>query len=504
MELKEEKMKKLIKKEKIFNIFIFILMLLTCISIILLKRLDDLDELWNYNFARNISMGLVPYRDFSMIVTPLFSFLGGFILKITTNQLLIIWRICAAIFITAILYVIYKIFNLLDIKKEVNIIYLAIIFLLFQNIISFDYNWASLFIVLTILYNELKYYKKNNKIFEINIKKDMIIGILAGMAVMCKQTVGILIAFTFLMNKIIFIRNKEEFKVFLKIFAHRLIGVLFPIILCFIYLVVNNALYDFISYTIKGTREFSNFYSYINLIGFDAVGFIAVVLPIILIVEVILLILKKRDKTNYYLLVYSISMLILIFPISDAFHFVVGATPAVILLLLEIYNLLFDVFKKNTKLIKGICVFISTTIILSCVLYSINNFYKYTKSKNNFSNIKMYQNIIIDKETEKMNNQVSDYISNSEKDVKVLEASAVLFMMPIGRYNKDYDMFNKGNFGENGENRLIEDIKNSNNRQYLILKENCTPNWQTPTKIIEYIKNNKKEKGEVSIYNIYE
>ena len=154
MELKEEKMKKLIKKEKIFNIFIFILMLLTCISIILLKRLDDLDELWNYNFARNISMGLVPYRDFSMIVTPLFSFLGGFILKITTNQLLIIWRICAAIFITAILYVIYKIFNLLDIKKEVNIIYLAIIFLLFQNIISFDYNWASLFIVLTILYNE--------------------------------------------------------------------------------------------------------------------------------------------------------------------------------------------------------------------------------------------------------------------------------------------------------------------------------------------------------------
>ena len=116
----------------------------------------------------------------------------------------------------------------------------------------------------------------------------------------------------------------------------------------------------------------------------------------------------------------------------------------------------------------------------------------------------MYQNIIIDKQTEKMANQVSNYILNSEKDVKVLEASAVLFMMPIGKYNKDYDMFNKGNFGENGENRLIEDIKNSNNRQYLILKENCTPNWQTPTKIIEYIKNNKKEKGEVSIYNIYE
>ena len=27
------------------------------------------------------------------------------------------------------------------------------------------------------------------------------------------------------------------------------------------------------------------------------------------------------------------------------------------------------------------------------------------------------------------------------------------------RYNKDYDMFNKGNLGKNGENRIINEIK---------------------------------------------
>ena len=35
------------------------------------------DEMWNYGFAYNILNGLIPYRDFNMIVTPLYSFLGS-------------------------------------------------------------------------------------------------------------------------------------------------------------------------------------------------------------------------------------------------------------------------------------------------------------------------------------------------------------------------------------------------------------------------------------------
>lgn len=495
---------KIIKSEKFFNIVLFCMIFITSISVILLKRVDDLDELWNYNFARNISMGLVPYRDFSMVVTPLFSFFSGIILKVMTNQFLIVWRMCAAFSVTVILYVIYKIFNLLNIKKEVCVIYLSIIFLLFQNIISFDYNWASLFLALIILYNEIKFYKKNNSILKAEIKTDLILGILAGMAIMCKQTVGAFIAFMLLMNKIVFIRNVGDFKKYLKIFLLRLIGILIPIVVCFTYLLLNNAFNDFISYTIKGTTEFNNFYSYTNLIGNDAIGFLAILLPMLILIEIVLLFLKKREILNYFITVYSIGMAIVIFPISDAFHFVIGVTPAIILFFYEMYTLLFNVLKDNIRIIKGICIFISTTIICLSVCYSFNNFYKYSKYEKSFSNIKMYKNVIISKETEKMTNAVSSYVFNSKKDVKVLEASAVLFMMPIGKYNKDYDMFNKGNFGQNGENKLIEDIKNAKNRQYLVLKENYIQNWQTPTKIIEYVKKNKKKVGEISLYDIYE
>ena len=40
-------------------------------------------ELWRYN----INAGLIPYRDFNMVVTPLYSFIGAIFLKIFGNYL---------------------------------------------------------------------------------------------------------------------------------------------------------------------------------------------------------------------------------------------------------------------------------------------------------------------------------------------------------------------------------------------------------------------------------
>lgn len=35
------------------------------------------DEIWNFGFAYNIASGMVPYRDFNMVVTPLYNFLAA-------------------------------------------------------------------------------------------------------------------------------------------------------------------------------------------------------------------------------------------------------------------------------------------------------------------------------------------------------------------------------------------------------------------------------------------
>ena len=71
-------MKKILKKEYLILILVFI----TIFSIIIITPLGDLDELWNYNFAKQIAEGNLPYKDFSIIVTPLASFVSAIFLKL--------------------------------------------------------------------------------------------------------------------------------------------------------------------------------------------------------------------------------------------------------------------------------------------------------------------------------------------------------------------------------------------------------------------------------------
>ena len=74
--------------EIIENFVVFVFIFLFCFSIIFSNSIGDLDELWNYNFARNVAEGLIPYKDFNMIVTPLLSIICAIILKITFNELI--------------------------------------------------------------------------------------------------------------------------------------------------------------------------------------------------------------------------------------------------------------------------------------------------------------------------------------------------------------------------------------------------------------------------------
>ena len=139
------------KNDLLIVIFIFI----TIFSIIIVKPISDLDEIWNYNTARVISEGLIPYKDISMITTPLLPMITAVFLKIIANEL-IVSRIIAAILWTGILYTVYKIFGELSKEKNVALICTALIGILCRDIYCIDYNVTVLFIALIVLYQELK------------------------------------------------------------------------------------------------------------------------------------------------------------------------------------------------------------------------------------------------------------------------------------------------------------------------------------------------------------
>ena len=77
-------------------------------------------------------------------------------------------------------------------------------------------------------------------------------------------------------------------------------------------------------------------------------------------------------------------------------------------------------------------------------------------------------------------------------------------MIPLNKYNKDYDMFLKGNIGKDGEQGQIEKIQNRNDKElYLIRNSKLRSNWQTPLNVVNYVRNNLEKIGEISIYEIF-
>lgn len=62
-------------KAKLIDISFFVIMMLLFAATVLIRNLANLDEIWNFNFARNIANGLIPYKDFNMLQTPLLPFI---------------------------------------------------------------------------------------------------------------------------------------------------------------------------------------------------------------------------------------------------------------------------------------------------------------------------------------------------------------------------------------------------------------------------------------------
>lgn len=123
-----------------------------------------------------LQIGLLPYKEISMIITPLFPMIGALFLKVFGNELFV-FRILECFQIAGILFVFYKIMRRLKMNKGVSLVVIFSLFFGYSHleIFCFDYNWAILLIELIIIYYELKnVYKplENTKI------KDFAFGIL--------------------------------------------------------------------------------------------------------------------------------------------------------------------------------------------------------------------------------------------------------------------------------------------------------------------------------------
>ncbi len=542
-------------KRLICNISIFLIIALAIAVVVIPKAIGNLDELWNFNFANNVENGLVPYRDFNMVQTPLLPMVNAIFLAIFGNEL-IVMRILACLLCAGVLFTFYKILNLLKANKGISLFVVMALFYMLKDYFCMDYNFAVLFVTLIIIYIELRrnlYNKENINAIEIgdtieslntnkscsqsstneetkennktdlknnklsNWKTDLILGILAGICIMLKQSTGAIVTIALLGYNLLLVRSKEEFIQYLKSTGIKILGVLIPVAIIFIYLAINGAVDDFWDYCIAGIKTFTNKIPYSRLLDNEKlyIKILSIVAPITFIAT-FLYSMFKRNKTFLIISSLSIASFSASYPIADEVHFLIGILPTSIIICVILDFLIKAIVRGISKLINKISnrekyINIWLEYFLIFMVIGITAWYGYKSIpniKDYFANckndVKHFANIVITDYTYQKIQAMDYFIKSQDKPVYILDAEAALYQIPLDIYYKDYDMFLIGNIGSKGEEGQIEKLQRDTNKIVIIKSDGVSLNWQNPNKVREYVKQNMDYKYSILYFDVYE
>lgn len=435
---------KQIKQHK-FQIIESIIIFITILIFSLIFNNFSLDEAWNYGFAYNISKGLIPYKDFNLVITPLYPILGSLFMTLFGKNI-IIYYIFNAIICT-ILFNFIKKHN----SKNYYIIYAVLLPLTQPN-----YNLFCMLLLYILLTLEDK---KSN---------DYIIGIFLGLIFLTKQNIGIYLCIPSLFTK--------DIRKIIK----RIIGFLIPNIILLIYLILNDSLYQFIDYTLLGVNSFLN-NTHINY----------TCLSMTIIITIILI--YKYIKTKDINLIYLICFQGMAFPIIDVYHVMIPFIAALSYLIKKI-----RIDKKYT--IASFLIFIIFTSSYNIYLYKTSN-YSYP------NNLTTYKYRKIDPMTIEHINNIKQYLKNKNEKIFIINEWAYLLKLETNMPINKYDLLNNGNIGKDGELKIINEISKicQEEKCIFLLNKNeiYTKTSQYNDKILKYINDTYTESGIISRYIIY-
>lgn len=375
------------------------------------------DPIANYGFSYAIKNGQIPYLEFNIITTPLYPFIMSLGLHLFDNYLMFILE--QSLLVTIMFYFLYKLFD----KKSYWII-LSLIFFGFYGVLP-TYNFCCLVMLVILLYLE-KYYSE----------KDYLIGVFIGLSILSKHIIG---AFFVLPTVIVY------FKDFKKI-LRRAGGALIPGSIFILYLLFTGSFLSFFNLCFGGLVDFGS--SNGNL--FNGVFFICLIM---LGVMIYLLIKDRKNILNFYF-VFTFMFVV---PLFDMAHFGLyfGCFCMMIMQYINVENI--DYFGRlGIILLITICILnIRIGLLYEPVFMSKTNRFNYTLNSN-YSN---EQNIKVDSFFKKYDNPL------------IISYHKMFYDISNGNEIDYYDVIMYGNFGYDGINRMIKDIKSMKDR-YIIVDMN--------------------------------
>lgn len=432
--------------DKRYKSLVLIIFLFLLFNLILLPT--NLDEIWNYGFSHNLYSGLIPYKDFNMVITPFYPFIMSLGFHIFGSSMLVFHLEHAIVLICLCVLL----FLLID-KKAWFIVAL----MLFPVNVSFpSYNIFLYFLLVLIIYLEKEK------------KSDYLIGFLLGLCVLTKHSVGLCL----LLPSLYYIKD-------LKKVGRRFLGFIVPLFVFIIYLIITKSMIPFIDLCILGLFDFASE----NGKAFN----IYFLLFIIMIGITIYFIVKDRKNVvNYYVLAFYSIMI----PLFDAYHFAVSLLAFLIILLSKVKK---DIIKPS---LFGISIILFVALLLVDSRFKGKIIYP--------NNIKHFEYRFIDYDSILFTNKVNDYIrKNSDREFVFLNSNGYYFRLVNDMKISYIDLINAGNFGYNGSDKLLKEIKKKKDAIFLVDKGELSPIKQSDKQALNYVIDNGKKIGNINIFDIY-
>lgn len=430
--------------KRIYKYLLFILLFVFFLIFNLTVNPLNLDEIWSYGFSYNIVNGLIPYKDFNMVITPFYSMFMALFMLI--NNSLLVFHIENSIIITLFVFITYKL-----IKEKVFLILPILIFPL--NITFPNYNLFILFLFILLIYLE-----KNNK-------SDLLIGIILSLVFLTKQSVGLFL----IPVSLYYIGKKKNLK--------RFIGFIIPNIIFIVYLLITNSYKEFIDLCFLGLLDFGKNNSNFNIF------FVFIVLLVLLILYLV----KKHKKIEYYYLLGFISICI---PLFDLYHFIIYLIASII-----VFYMNDNLYVFKPKLI-GISLFIG----LSFVYITKSNI-----NINNYPNkLNLFEYRYISKKNINYTNEIINYMNKYNDKVMFIGPGAYYYKLVGNKKINDLDLINTGNYGYNGSNKLLNRVKNlDKDYVFFVDEDELGLGKQTDQELYKYIISNYKKIDKIENYDIY-
>lgn len=409
------------------------------------------DPIYNYGFSHAIKLGEIPYRDFNMIVPPAYAFFMSLGLHLWDNYVMFLLE--ESILVTMSFYFLYKVYN----KKAYLLIIPLVIFNYFGILPT--YNFGCFFLLIVLLYLEKEY-----------SNKDFLIGLVIGIAILTKHTVGCL----FVIPSIIYYFKNPK-----KLFK-RFQGGLLILGIFLIYLVVTGSFYSFIDLCVGGLLDFSikNGKPFTNYFYYSLILFI---------LSIFILVKDKKNMANSYLLM-GVGFVI---PIFDSNHF------ALFLLCFSI--MLLSYIEINDKYIYFL-VFMALVFSLGGNFY-INKMYDlhFMKKFNHFNYTLMAKKDYLE------DIKVSKILRKYD-DAIFLSYSSMRFDICYDKNINYFDVLFYGNYGYNGSNKMIKKIEKMHDKIFVVDRGSYLRNTkydQFDKKIVDFIIKNSKKVESVDNLDVY-